>query len=81
MLENDELADEEGEFLTFTSNEVLMECYKTFYEARGFDIIDSTDFSGGTAEFQIGVEMFKIRYQRIMSAEDADLEDLDQNSI
>ena len=47
MLENTELVDDEGEYVMFTSNDVLMECFKTFYEARGFDIIDSTDFSGG----------------------------------
>ena len=79
MLENDNLVDEDGEYIVFTSNDVLMDCYKIFYEARGFDIIESLDFSGGNKDFQVDVEKFRIRYERIMSADDADLEDLDQN--
>ena len=55
ILENDDLVDDEGEYISFTSNDVLMECYKIFYFSRGFDIIDSLDFTGGNETYMTDI--------------------------
>ena len=47
----EDLVDEEGEFIVFTSKDISLECFKIFYNKRGQDIIDASDCSGLNDEF------------------------------
>ena len=82
-LENDELVDAHGEYVVFTQADVSLECYKVFYHAHGDDIIDalSGDSSATNETLQVDLEKFRQRFGRIMSASEADLEELEPTPI